>query len=106
MVAPIAPSPLPEIPELRRAAQQLVASAFVVPLLEQMREDPFKSELFHGGFAEDAFSQQLDTILSDRIAQRQNLPLADAVYRHIAAQASRRIALPEQATGLKVDLRG
>ncbi len=75
--------------QLREASQQIVANAFILPLLQQIRDDPFKSELFHGGFAEDAFGQQLDTILADRIAQRSGGPgasIADAVYRSLSRQ--------------------
>ncbi len=49
------------------AAQQLVATTFIQPVLGQMRQDPFRSELFHGGFAEDAFQQQLDVRLAPGI---------------------------------------
>lgn len=72
--------------QVRETAQQLVASTFIMPLLQQMREDPFKSEMFHGGFTEDAFGQQLDTILADRIAQRTGGSIVDAVYRSINKQ--------------------
>lgn len=69
-------------PELaRQTAEELVATALVQPLLAQLRDNPFKSDLFHGGQAEDIFGQQLDTILSDRIVQGSRLPVVDAVYR-------------------------
>lgn len=87
--------------EALQAARQLVSSAFIQPLLAQMREDPFRSEMFHGGMGEDAFGQQLDTLLSDRIvqgmsaqdptdgrlaAQGTGLSLVDAVYRRLMRQ--------------------
>jgi Rod binding domain-containing protein len=78
--------------QIREAAEQLVATTFILPLLQQIRSDPFKSDLFHGGFAEDAFGQQLDTILADRIAQRTGGPgtsIADAVYRSINRQVNK-----------------
>ena len=65
----------------RQTAQELVATALVQPLLARLRHDPLKSDLFHGGQAEDIFGQQLDTILSDRIVQGSRLPVVDAVYR-------------------------
>lgn len=76
-----APVAVDQESKIREAAQQLVATAFITPMLEQLRNDPFKSDLFHGGFAEDAFGQQLDTILADRISQKMGGPIADAVYR-------------------------
>ena len=69
--------------EARTAAEQFVATAFVMPMLAQMRNDPFRSDLFHGGFAEDAFQGRLDTILADRVTQRADLSLVDSILDHI-----------------------
>jgi hypothetical protein len=65
--------------EAREAAEQLVATTLVQPLLQQMRNDPFKSDLMHGGMAEDAFGAQLDTQLADRIVRRANWPLVERI---------------------------
>ena len=65
------------------AAQQLVGSAFVLPLLQQLRTDPLRSELFHGGTGEDLFGQKLDTIIADNIVRRADFPLARAIYDRI-----------------------
>jgi hypothetical protein len=70
--------------EARQAAEQFVATAFVMPMLAAMRDDPFKSELFHGGFTEDAFGQQLDTQLADQIVRRMSQPVADVHGRNQA----------------------
>ena len=59
--------------------QQLVG----LPLLAQIRNDPFRSDLFHAGFAEDAFQSRLDTILADRITRRADFPLVDSVLNHV-----------------------
>jgi len=77
--------------EVRKAAQQLVASTFVLPLLKQVRNDPFKNELFHGGSAEETWGAQLDTTIADRITARSNFPMVDAVYRSIMANANREV---------------
>lgn len=69
--------------KVREAAQQFVASAFILPMLEQMRDDPLRSDLMHGGFAEDAWQSQLNTILADRITQHSNTPLVDAIEQQI-----------------------
>jgi hypothetical protein len=90
----------------QKAAQQFVSSAFIMPLLKQMRQSPFKSQLMSGGQGEDAFGPQLDQILSDRIVQRMGTPesiqssgsaalgmsLVDAVYRRIMRTAQARSA--------------
>ncbi len=47
---------------------QLVATAMIQPILAELRNSPFKSDLFDGGRAEEVFGQQLDTTLADRIA--------------------------------------
>jgi hypothetical protein len=53
-------------------------------MLAKMREDPFKSDLFHGGRTEEIFGEQLDTILSERIVSRADFSIVDAVYNRIA----------------------
>ena len=74
--------------QLRTAAEQLVATTFVQPMLAKMREDPFKTDLFHGGQAEEIFGQQLDTIYSERIVAKSNFSIVDAVYKMIANDAA------------------
>ncbi len=88
----------------RKAAQEFVASTFIQPLLDQMRKDPFRSKLFHGGQAEDMFSQQLNRKLADRIVASTRLPIVDTVYREILRQpAQAPAALTEpQAAGAYV----
>ena len=52
-----------------------------------MRSDPLAANLFHGGRAEKIFQQQLDQVLSDRIANgRQVLTLVDTVASYFAGQ--------------------
>lgn len=87
------------------AAQQLVSIALVQPVLTQMRRDPFRTELFHGGFAEDAFGARLDSILAERITQRSNLPLVDAIARTLGRHSLERSRNPH-ASDAKVNLRG
>ena len=73
---------------LRKAAQQLVATTFIQPMLAKMRDDPFKSDLFHGGRTEEIFGEQLDTILSERIVAKADFSIVDAVYNTIAERAT------------------
>lgn len=83
-----APSPQ----RLRQAAQQLVATTLIQPMLAQARQDPFKSELFHGGQGEEMFAAQLDTLLADRIAQRTDFPIVKAIERYLTHAPRTRIA--------------
>lgn len=78
----------------RQMSRKLVASAFLTPMLEKIRHEPFKSELFHGGFAEDAFGQQLDTLVADsvieqldQVDQGQPFELVQQVYEQIIKSA-------------------
>ena len=77
------PSP-PETDVIRQSAEELVAMTFFKPMLERARQDPFRTDLFHGGFAEDAFGAHLDTIIAQRLTQGVRLPLVDAVYNRFA----------------------
>lgn len=71
----------------REAARQLIGQALLAPLVKAMRQDPFKSTLFHGGQAEDAFTDQLDQQFVERMSERMNGPLLDSVYRQITRTA-------------------
>lgn len=64
----------------RQAAEELVAVTFLSPLMKMARNDPFKSELFHGGQGEKAFGKRLDQHLARDMIDGMNLPLVDAVY--------------------------
>ncbi len=88
--------------KLRDAGNQLVSTAFVLPLLTQMRDDPFKSEMFHGGRAEEIFGQQLDVILADRITQSSNFGIADALVKQFTHPS----ASPDAGAASGVDLHG
>ena len=80
--------------KLREAAEQLVASAFVQPMLNQLHESPFKTERFGGGSGEKLFRQRLDTILADRIAGSPGFPLVDTLVNHM----QRRVGRPAPTT--------
>lgn len=67
-------------PKLMQAARDLVGLTMIYPILKLAQNDPFKSELFHGGQAEDAFGQQLNDHLTRRIMDRSDFPLVKAVY--------------------------
>ena len=73
--------------DLRAAAEQFVATALLTPLMAQVRDDPFKSEMFHGGFTEDAFMRQFDQIIADRLSKRMSLPIVESIYNELARHA-------------------
>jgi len=77
-------TPPSEEQTVRRAIEQLVAHALVLPLLKQVRDDPFKTPLMHGGMGEDMFGAQLDQIIADRLTGRANLPIVEAAYQRFS----------------------
>lgn len=86
--------------EARESADQLIASAFILPVLEEVRNSPFKTEMFSGGRGEEVFGQQLDVIFAERITQSAGFGLSDALVRQFGQASSE--STPEP----KVDLRG
>lgn len=70
--------------QLREAAEQLVSTTFIMPMFEQLRSDPLAANLYHGGRAEKIFQQQLDQVLSDRIASATSFDLVDSVYQQLS----------------------
>lgn len=92
--------------QVRQASEQLVASTLLLPLLQQMREDPFRTDLFHGGSTEDIFAAQLDTELADRMAQGMNLPIVEAVYQRIMRQVEARAATPHAPAAARINRHG
>ena len=59
--------------------QMFVSSSLLLPLINQMTDDPFKTPLFHGGFGEEVVSKQLNQEMSDRIAASTRLPVVEAL---------------------------
>lgn len=82
----------------RDAAEKLVSSSLIMPLLEEVREQPLDANLFGGGMAEDAFRQRLDQQFADRIVRSTNFPLVDRIYQNVTRAAATR--------GTEVNTRG
>lgn len=74
--------------EVRSAAEQLVATTFIMPLFAQLRNDPMASDMFHGGRGEAVFQQQMDQILSDRISTGAGFDLVDTVTAYFEGRPS------------------
>ena len=70
--------------QLREAAEKLVSTTLIMPLFEQLRNDPLAANLIHGGRGEKIFQQQMDQVLSDRIAGATRFDLVDAVYKQLS----------------------
>ena len=75
--------------QLTGVARKFVSHAFFGTVLKQMRQSPFKSELFSGGRGGETFASMLDFHLADRMAKssgrmaKSSGRLADSIVRHI-----------------------
>lgn len=89
-----------------KTAQTMVAQMLVLPLLKQVRDDPFKSEMFHGGFGEDVFGAQLDEQFSQQLANIDRMPLTQTVAKDLFRRIEHNPAAVEQAARMKVNVYG
>ncbi len=88
-----------QIDEAREAAKQWVGIAFFQPLLEQMENDPLRTELFHGGYGEKVWSRELNSVLRERMAEASSFELADVIVdRLMKPQASPPAAMRGQGS--------
>ncbi|MDY7107797.1 MAG: hypothetical protein SYC29_04090 [Planctomycetota bacterium] len=90
--------------QAREAAQQMVASAFIMPVLADLRESPFLSGPFAPGAAERRFGPLLDQHVADRITAGDRFPLIDQITEHLLSAKARSLGLtqtphPESAHG-------
>jgi Rod binding domain-containing protein len=68
---------------LTEQAQKWVGQTFFGTMLRQMRESPFKSDLFSGGRGGQAFAEMHDQHLAERMARGAGRSLATSIVRHI-----------------------
>lgn len=80
--------PLSEHDKLVEQARTWVGQTFFGTLLKQMRESPFKSELFSGGSGGQAFSQLHDQRLAEHMARGAGTKLVNAIVRRIEANTA------------------
>ena len=82
-------SALSEDQQLMEYAQKWVSQTFFGTMLKQMRNSPFKSELFSGGRGGDAFGGMYDQHLADRMARASGKKLAESIVRQLQRQKAR-----------------
>lgn len=78
--SPAAPT---QTQQLRQKVDQWVGQVFFGTLMKQVRESPFKSEMFSGGRGGGAFQQMLDGILVERGSRDLGGQLTDAIVRKL-----------------------
>lgn len=88
------------------AAAKLVASTFIIPLLAAMRESPFQTERFGPTMAERRMGPALDQQIADRIVQRSQFPIVEAVKRSILSKQAQRLGLTGAPAGRSIDATG
>jgi Rod binding domain-containing protein len=81
--------------QLTETARKWVSQTFFGTLLKQMRESPFKSDLFGGGRGEEAFGPLYDAQLADRMARGAGRSLVDSIVRKIEGRTARRASAPK-----------
>jgi Rod binding domain-containing protein len=69
--------------ELVRQTQKWVAQTFYGTMLKQMRQSPFKSDLFDGGRGGQVFQEMLDQKLADHMSRNAAPKLVDSIVQKI-----------------------
>jgi Rod binding domain-containing protein len=69
-------------------ARKLVAQTFYGTMLKQMRNSPFKSEMFEGGRGGQAFAPMLDQHLAEHMARSTDSHLVNAIARKLEGKAA------------------
>src|SRR5262249_28128322 len=74
----------PHDPEqAHQTAQAMVGDMFFAPMLEEMRKLPFGKKISFGGRGEEAFGEQLDQLLAQKGAQRDQSGLVKQIAHKI-----------------------
>ncbi len=77
--------------ELREVAVQFVGMGLFLPILSAARNGPFRTDLFHGGFAEDAFGSRMDQRMADEMARGDVTGLVDAIVDRYGRMTGREV---------------
>jgi hypothetical protein len=91
----------PSRPELEKQAQVLVSTTFFGTILKQMRESPFRSELWSGGRGGQAFGALYDQQMAERMARGAGRKLVRAIVRSLEARGA--YARQDRAVGLRTN---
>jgi len=73
--------------QARQAAEQLVATALVQPILKQLRETNGAAEPFKPGPGEQAFQQLMDTHLAEKLVHSSRWALVDEITKRLTVGA-------------------
>ncbi len=74
--------------ELRQAFDSFVGEVFFGQMLKAMRKTVDKPAYFHGGRAEEIFTQQLDQVLAQKLGETTAPKFSGPMYELFAARRS------------------
>ncbi len=80
---PPRPSPVTGVPrdqQLRTAFNSFVGETFYTQMLKSLRKTQGKAAYFHGGHAEEVFTQQLDQVLAQKLSEASADKLTGPMY--------------------------
>jgi Rod binding domain-containing protein len=80
--------PMSQHDKLVQQTRKWVAMAFFEPMLKQVRESPFHSDLLDGGEAGKAFGAMYDERLAERMASSASDSLVRSIVNRIEAKRS------------------
>lgn len=98
--------------EARKVAGDLVSNALIMPVLKQIRRDPFgQNTIFSAGKGEKAFGPEFDMQLADRIAHSPKMTVTDALANRLVTRGQVKTQGPakqsdEPKIGSGVDVHG
>ncbi len=81
VATPKAPSAKADNPALHKAFDQFVGETFYGQMLHAMRKSQGKPAYFNGGRGEEVFSQQLDQVLTKKLASTSSGKLSAPMYQ-------------------------
>lgn len=83
----------------RQAAERFVAQTFFTPIFKQMRNSPYKSEVFSGGRGGEVFTSMLDGVLAERMGRGVGRGLVDALVSRLDPASARLVRRTRVAPG-------
>jgi Rod binding domain-containing protein len=80
----------PQHAKLVATTEKWVSQTFYGQMLKQMRNSPFKSDLFEGGHGGQVFNEMLDQRMAEHMAHGAGSKLVKAIVRKVEAAAAYR----------------